>query len=755
MNSLLSLAQRPTVVQLGWVLVHFLWQGAVLAGLFAVARHLLRTRSAQCRYLAGCLTLLLMAAAPVITFCILEPQLERSTSSAATLIAPTEGAASLLAMGGDAATGTASGLTIFLDRLALTLEGAMPWLVALWLAGVMALSFRIAVAWTKVRRCRTRRTDAVDPIWLERLAELRSRLGINRPVRLLKSALVQVPTVIGWFRPVILLPASSLTGLSPAQLELVLAHELAHVRRGDYWINLLQVAMETLLFYHPAVWWVSACVREDREHCCDDLAVSVCGNRVAFAHALATLEELRGVAAQTALAAGGGSLLKRVRHILGLPTDAGPRSAKAMAGGTLFVLGAAAMLAALVYYAATPKQFQSACRIAVKEDLPDGSADNRSHDPNWVQTEIETLRSKAVLYGVVDNLGLTKQWAGRYGQSGELKKEQTYLLLKRMVTVQQLRASSLLEIRVTSQERDEATKLANAIAETYANRRWQVRRQFFEEGIAVLRKHHAAADDQVRAVQERVNEIKDKLGISDSEAASPYQTSTLEPETLRRMEASSLEAQARLASLRTSYERMAKLTLDELKQAIHVIYPDPELSDLLRNEKEAEQKLATLKASFGANTPQLLETQRLYETVTNQVGKRLNGVLMGLKHKVDASQTEVDALLKQIEEVKYGDRKKSIERRPYFEAKRDLEVLQTLRDKLHMQIVAQEIDVAVPKRRLVEVIDTAEPALRPVRPNPGLALALFALGSLFCLSGVVLFASSRRSSTLVTQSAPA
>jgi BlaR1 peptidase M56/HEAT repeats len=140
---------------------------------------------------------------------------------------------------------------------------------------------------------------------------------VSRPVRLVASALTQVPAVIGWWRPVILMPVSVLTGggLTPLQLDALLAHELAHVRRHDYLVNVLQTVIEALLFYHPAVWWVSTRVREEREHCCDDLAVAACGDARFYATALLTMEQLR-TAPALALAANGGSLVGRVRRLL-------------------------------------------------------------------------------------------------------------------------------------------------------------------------------------------------------------------------------------------------------------------------------------------------------------------------------------------------------------------------------------------------------------------------------------------------------
>src|SRR5205814_4150217 len=124
----------------------------------------------------------------------------------------------------------------------------------------------------------------------------------------------QVPAVVGWVRPIVLVPASVFTGLTAEQIEALLAHELAHVRRHDYLINLLQTVTETLFFYHPAVWWVSRAIRNERENCCDDLAVEICGNTLAYVRALTDLEQMRQGMPRLAMAADGGSLLSRVQR---------------------------------------------------------------------------------------------------------------------------------------------------------------------------------------------------------------------------------------------------------------------------------------------------------------------------------------------------------------------------------------------------------------------------------------------------------
>src|SRR5215207_6905293 len=198
------------------------------------------------------------------------------------------------------------------------LTSLLPWLVCAWLSGVLSLASRMVGGWLLVLRLK-RSAAPVHRRFEELLARVSGRLRVRRAVRLCRSALVEVPTVVGHLRPVILIPAGALLGLTPRQLEAVLAHELAHVRRHDYAVNLLQTAAETLLFYHPAAWWLSGRVRAEREHACDDAAVEATGDALSYARSLAALEQLRADArppAALALAANGGSLMQRIQRLV-------------------------------------------------------------------------------------------------------------------------------------------------------------------------------------------------------------------------------------------------------------------------------------------------------------------------------------------------------------------------------------------------------------------------------------------------------
>src|SRR5207248_2177204 len=181
-------------------------------------------------------------------------------------------------------------------------EKLRPWLNSLviaWCVGVLAFALRPILSWYTVRRLKVVGVSPVPDALLQLLSRTAERLRIRSAVSLLQSTLVQVPCVLGYFRPVILLPVSIVSGLAPHQLEAILVHELAHIRRHDYLVNLLQTLVETVFFYHPAIWWLSNRIRCDREHCCDDVVVAVLGNKVEYGRTLLALEQRRG--AETAL----------------------------------------------------------------------------------------------------------------------------------------------------------------------------------------------------------------------------------------------------------------------------------------------------------------------------------------------------------------------------------------------------------------------------------------------------------------------
>lgn len=287
-------------------LLHFLWQGAALAALAYTVMAL--CRKAATRYLVGVGAMAVMLAAPLVTFLELRSQEQPVPSSIANQemdLGPVTA--------GDVLQSTQAATY---QRESETSRPYFLWLVEFWFAGVVLLSLRSAGGILLIERLRQKETIPVAEDLLEICLSLQRRMGLTRAVRYCESLHLDAPAVAGWVRPVVLLPVSAISGLTTAQLEAVIAHELAHIGRYDAFVNLFQVTVETLLFYHPAVWWIGRRARVEREHCCDDAAVVVCGSVVTYVRALTSMAESK-TAPQLAMAANRGPLVERIARLLG------------------------------------------------------------------------------------------------------------------------------------------------------------------------------------------------------------------------------------------------------------------------------------------------------------------------------------------------------------------------------------------------------------------------------------------------------
>ena len=336
---------------LGWTLVHFLWQGAAIALVYRVADRALARHSANARYVLALGALLGMLAVSVTTLAYEEASYyqsaPRTTVAAQHFVLAAQPVAAPLSETARSLQSTP------IDRM--SLQRLMPYLDALWLAGVLFLSLRALGGWCLIRRLRRRTHQRAPHTLLLRLDVLRRQMGIRRLVDLRLSERIASPFTAGVLRPWILLPVTALTGLSSEQLEVVLFHELAHIRRADYLWNLLQTMVETLFFFHPAVWWISRRVREERELSCDDIAVKTCSDPALYASALLRIEEERRTRLQLAMALDGhqsrAGLRARILRILGT-TEARPRGFRPVS-----LAGIAAAL--IIFLCPLPKVFAS------------------------------------------------------------------------------------------------------------------------------------------------------------------------------------------------------------------------------------------------------------------------------------------------------------------------------------------------------------------------------------------------------------
>ena len=301
---------------IAWTLIHFCWQAAAIFVAYRLVSLAVNRSSSQTRYAVALCTLLLMMLSACVTFAW---ELRAATPVSAPAIRTTFMAAEFprttapgMAMTQPASTG-------------ISLPSLLPWIDGFWILGVIALSLRSLGGWWLIQRLRTSATIHAPDAVRESFERISAALSLRRPVLLRVSNAISSPMTIGALRAIVLLPVSAVTSLSPDELEVVFAHELAHIRRADFFWNLLQTLAETLFFFHPAVWWISARIRHERELCCDDLALQVCPNPVVYARALYRLEEQRFRGLRLAMALDGHqspqTLRMRISRILGEPVS--------------------------------------------------------------------------------------------------------------------------------------------------------------------------------------------------------------------------------------------------------------------------------------------------------------------------------------------------------------------------------------------------------------------------------------------------
>jgi len=307
---------EPYIRTVTAILVHSLWQGILIGILAAVALSLLRSSNARIRYSVSCCAMAAVIVATAVTAVSVWPDghgAARHVSAVTGELAGGEGSSDV-------------GATISIPGPINDVSSSNRWwkhpsigryFFMIWVSGVMLFSVYHILGWRRARGFVRRGTSSVPTEWQARFEKLCDEFRVRRLVSLLSSSLVKVPCVVGWMKPVILVPVSMFTLLDPSEIEMILVHELAHVRRCDVLVNIVQTAMETLFFFNPAIWWLSRHIRIEREDCCDDTAILRTGNRLRYARALANLEELRMFQTSFGSAIAGTPLERRIRRIVG------------------------------------------------------------------------------------------------------------------------------------------------------------------------------------------------------------------------------------------------------------------------------------------------------------------------------------------------------------------------------------------------------------------------------------------------------
>ena len=330
MRPVFDLLSDTSFIAFGWTLVHSLWQGTIIAAVTIGLFQIIGKKNASIRYNLGVGLLSLQVLVSIGTFLFYKlTETPATVRASLSFTSPISTAATLPVR-------DIHQTVSFGKMVNLWISGHISELVICWLIGASLLMIRFAGAWVYTRILRSQSSPVKDRTWLVRFGVLVAKLNISQSVELRETAKVMTPIVIGAFKPVILLPIGLLSGFSMSQVEAILSHELAHIRRNDYLVNLLQSFVEVVFFFHPALWWLSERIRTEREHCCDDIAISVCGDKMTYAHALVKVAEWQSSPTLAMAFASKKTLLHRISRVLGVNPKQSPYKVNWMAS-ILFV----------------------------------------------------------------------------------------------------------------------------------------------------------------------------------------------------------------------------------------------------------------------------------------------------------------------------------------------------------------------------------------------------------------------------------
>jgi len=480
-------------------LLHFIWQGTLVAFLLRITLSLLRNRSANARYLASCAALALMAALPIATVWMLYPH------SAAIAIA------SSLSPVVPAAVRIASQFAP-LAWIALWRQ----WTLPVWSIGVFLFALRLVLSCRHVAALR-RMGRAAEGQLAETVSLLARRMKATCAIRVLISTVADSPSVVGWIRPVILLPAATLAGLEPEQLQAVLAHEIAHIRRHDYLVNLAQTLVETLLFYHPAVWWASARIRHERELCCDDAAVAACGDAIIYARALTSLERLRVTTPRLALGSTGGSLLYRIQRLAGIRPELRPSKLPGIAalalGFACFAMTVHWAKAQQVQQPAMPEEWgvtvSSTRQVAHRERVPYPEATYKNGIQGTVTLEATLDQSgnvadAHVLSGPPELRKTALQWVLQWqfadGRAGETQQVSLTFQQDARAQAQQHATDEMAQAHLTESFIEDELTAAQKKGNSQVTRDVAKKLQLAEASVALAEARNRALEDQASQV---------------------------------------------------------------------------------------------------------------------------------------------------------------------------------------------------------------------------------------------------------------
>lgn len=377
-----------------------------------------------------------------------------------------------------------------------------------------------------------------------------------------------------------------------------------------------------------------------------------------------------------------------------------------------------------------PELYSSKAVIKVERDVTDvpGVGDRPNYggvyDPYFIQTEFNVIQSEVILDKVIEKLDLNKRWAQKLGSSVPFKTTDTRAALQHNIDLRPERNTSLIDISVYSDDKQEAADIANTIAQVYKEYRQDLRNELTLNGVKAFEKEMDEQDRKIKDQEEKVDKLRKDLNITDLDPQGTGPGSSLEPLQVQHYQSIKIEAETTYVKELQLLNKLKGLSFAELKNAIPTAAPDSILGELLQNELSAEEKLVQLRNDYGDVHPEVQRVLKMRDELNLEIQERVKGILQGLEAKVASDKAIVENSEEKVNEAKTNDILRAEVSRPYYLAKTELQRLIKFRDVLALRILQENLEIIMPKSMMVSVIGHAEPGLRPVRPNKPVNIAL-------------------------------
>jgi polysaccharide biosynthesis transport protein len=395
-----------------------------------------------------------------------------------------------------------------------------------------------------------------------------------------------------------------------------------------------------------------------------------------------------------------------------------------------------------------PESYASTCKLKVETDVNDariGSAPMPSqtmYDPFFIQTTFELINSQLVLSNVIASLDLNVAWGKKFFNGETLKTTETMEILKGRMSLAPVKNTKLMQITVYSDDKNECSTIANAVAEAYKNYRFETRKRYETSGLNVLLSKFLVESNEIQAVAKKIGDMRESLGINDESSVSAP-TPTIDSDSLRKYNTDMMDGERIYKDDLVKYENL-KATGETNAALLRDVLPtigveSGALSDLLSQYREADRNLTSKLIDYGPNNPEVVRVQKLMAKLDEQINQRVDGIMKSLETQVSAKKASLDLLTKKVEDAKLTDRANALKYQPYFEEKLKREQLVEHHRLLDAKILQEQLENDVPKTQMVQITDPAEPAKTPIKPNKTLNIVLGLVFGLIMGIGLAFF----------------